>query len=412
MNLIGNPFVDVGLAIAVTLSNQKSLSDISDRQVSDAVKFLRANIGGFEPLKGILSAFWVNNPFMGKNLNQKPKFDRYLKSLGDRQLPTKPGYCQVCGQSPVIGETDRCWFPLAASADSDPCTLPGLRGKAVCATCLSAAVLLPLGCRFCREGPYFIHVAEPDLQIEAVSEGVRVVRRALASKTDGALRHSSTLSGRLGLLEIVSGSILWDHTQAGHMTRIPQGGATIISFSNRGTAPTFTELHLPSQALEFFGAIFEAGVQEVFLGWVKQGQKLASKSRRRDYTDQLCDGVETRRSLAPVLFPVVKDHADGSLRREERQVLQIYEDIALKKKDRFDTLERIAGKIKQMDDRYRESFIKQLGNAASKDRLLQLLKAACKSEKLTMNNADLRVIDYGPANEVITLLYLLCVTEE
>jgi hypothetical protein len=172
---------------------------------------------------------------------------------------------------------------------------------------------------------------------------------------------------------------------------------------------------LPAQALEFFGAILEAGVQESFLGWVKQSQEFAKKNKRRDCIDQLCDDVETRRSLAPLLFVMVRS-VDGLPRRkmlrEERQVLQIYEDIALKKKDRFDTLERIAARIKEMPESYRDSFIKQLGNAGSKDRFLELVKKFCKSKKLSMTNSDLRVIDYGPTNEVISLLYLLCITEE
>lgn len=415
MNLRGNPFVDVGLAIAANLGNQKSLSDVSDSDLSGAVKILHSNMSSLMLLKGVLSAFWVNNPFMGKNAGQRDKFERYLNDLGHEKLAGRSGYCQICGASRVVGKTDRCWFPLAASADSDPCTLPGLRGKAVCATCLSAAVILPLGCRFCRDGPYFVHVAEPDLQVEAVSEGMRAVQAALATRSDAALRHETDLSGRLGLLEIVSGSILWDHTQPGHMTRIPRSGATILSFNNRGTKPSFNELRLPAQALEFFAAVLEAGSHEVFLRWVRQGQKF-SEARRRDYIDELCDGVEARRSLAPVLFTVIKgDRTDGErriLRWEDRQVLQIYEDKALGKKQRFDTLERIAARIKEMPERYRESFIKRLGNTGSKDRFLELIKVFCRSGRLTITNDELRVIDWGPPNEVITLLYLLCVAEE
>src|SRR5205085_3350588 len=98
-------------------------------------------------------------------------------------------------------------------------------------------------------GPYFIHVAEPDLQVEAVSEGVRVVQAALATKAVEVLTHSTLLFGRLALLEIVSGNSLWDHTQPGHMTRIPQSGATIISFNNRGNGPSFDELRLDRKSV-------------------------------------------------------------------------------------------------------------------------------------------------------------------
>lgn len=411
IEITGNPFVDVGFAIAASIAKQRSLSDASFEHVASAVNVLHEATDGLKDLK-ILSAFWVNNPFMGKNLGQKPKFKRYLNDLGNQRLAAKRGYCQICGRSPVIGRADRCWFPLAASGESDPCTLPGLRGKAICSGCLSAAIVLPLGCRFCREGPYIMHVAEPDLQVEAVSEGVQAVRTSLAAKTSEPLMHNTSLAGRIALLEIICGNVLWDHTQPGHMSRLPQSGTTIISFNNSGNKPLFHELHLPAQALEFFGAITEAGVQGVFLTWVKQGQNFASRARRQDYNDQLCDGVESRFSLAPLLAAMIKERKNAQLRREERQVLQIYEDIALKKKERFDTLERIAAKVKDMRDPYRESFVKQLANIGSKERFLELVKQFCKAEKLAMTNAEIRVIDYGPPSEIISLLYLLCTTDE
>ena len=95
-------------------------------------------------------------------------------------------------------------------------------------------------------------------------------------------------------------------------------------------------------------------------------------------------------------------------------MLQIYEDIALQKKERFDTLQHIANKVRQMPVRYADSFIKQLGNLGSKRTLLELIKDFCKKESagLTITPSELRVIDNGPANEVASLLYLLCMAEE
>ena len=95
-------------------------------------------------------------------------------------------------------------------------------------------------------------------------------------------------------------------------------------------------------------------------------------------------------------------------------MLQIYEDIALQKRERFDTLQRIASKVRQMPVRYADSFIKQLGNLGSKRTLLELIKEFCKKENAGLNitPSELRVIDNGPGNEVASLLYLLCRTEE
>ena len=41
---------------------------------------LHTNIQKLKNLK-ILASFWVNNPFMGKNLDQKPKFEKLLQDL-------------------------------------------------------------------------------------------------------------------------------------------------------------------------------------------------------------------------------------------------------------------------------------------------------------------------------------------
>jgi hypothetical protein len=253
------------------------------------------------------------------------------------------------------------------------------------------------------------------LQAQAVSEGVIALGAAISANAGEGINHGTALRGRIALLDIVSGSVLWDHTQPGHLTRIPQHGAAIISFSNRGTGACFYELHLPAQALRFFGAISEAGVRGVFLDWVKEVQRHFKKGSGL-YFDQLCDCVEERRSLAPFLRALVKGTRDRQrqLRREERKMLQIYEDIALEKKERFDALQRIANKARQMPARYADSFIKQLGNLGSKRTLLELIKDFCKKEGtgLTITPNELRVIDNGPANEVASLLYLLCMAEE
>lgn len=420
MTLTGNPFVDAGLGIAASKAGRGSVEELSSDDLHRSVQHLHANIQKLKNFK-ILASFWVNNPFMGKNLGQKPKFESFLRGLETGRLPAKAAYCQVCGQSPVINEAaagcqaDRSWFPLAGSGDSDPCTLPGLRGKVVCADCLSAVVVLPLGCRSCPDGPYFIHVNEPDLQAQAVSEGIAALGAAISANAGAGITHGTVLRGRIALLDIVSGSVLWDHMQPGHLTRIPQHGAAIISFSNRGTGACFYELHLPAQALKFFGAISEAGVRGVFLDWVKDVQRHFKKGSGL-YFDQLCDCVEERRSLAPFLLALVKGTRDRQrqLRSEEHKMLQIYEDIALQKKERFDALQRIANKVRQMPARYADSFIKQLGNLGSKRTVLELIKEFCKKEStgLTITPNELRVIDNGPANEVASLLYLLCMTEE
>jgi hypothetical protein len=417
VNLTGNPFVDAGFGIAACVTGHISVKNLPKSALCSTLGELHANIDRLRSFK-ILASFWVNNPFMGKNLDQKPKFEAFLQQLQSDSLPTRSGNCQVCGATPVINtaatgcQADRCWFPLAGSGDSDPCTLPNLRSKAICANCFLAVIALPLGCRSCSDGPYFIHVTEADLQVEAMFEGWRTIQAALASNSGQVIKHDTTLRGRVALLDIISGSVLWDHSQAGHMSRIPDTGATIISFSNSGQGACFNELHLPAQALEFFGAIAEAGVRRVFLAWALELDRFARKTKRKYYLDDLCRSVEERKSLAPLLSRL--RNAERQLRREERRVLEIYEDVALRKKERFDTLQRVADKVRQMPGRYSESFIKRLGNLGSKASFLDLLKDFCRKEStgLKITQAELRVISEGPSNEIASLLYLLCLAED
>lgn len=411
MELTGNPFVDVGLGIAAGRIGRPSVELLSHDDLRKTVGALHSTVAKLKEFK-ILASFWINNPFMGKNLGQKSRFTSFLNGLERGALPIKAGHCQICGCSPVIRqETDRCWFPLAGGRDSDPCTLPGLGGKILCADCLSAVVILPLGCRFCPDGPYFVHVTERDLQVQAVSEGIAVLDAALAANIGEGIKHKTRLRGRLALLDIASGSRLWDHSQPGHITHIPRSGATMISFSNAGNGPLFNQLHLPAEALEFFGAIAEAGVRPVFLAWAQQIQDFAKRKRSKFLLDELCNDVEERRSLSPLLFAVVRGRKAGRLQKEEYKVLEIYESVALRKKERFDALQRIAKKVRHMPGRYCDSFIKQLGNLGSKGTLLDLLKDFCKREGtgLKITPSELRAITDGPANETTSLLYLLCV---
>lgn len=414
MELTGNPFVDVGLGIAASKVGRQSIQLLCRDDLQNTVGTLHRTIARLKDFK-ILAPFWVNNPFMGKNLGQKPRFEAFLNGLETGLLPTRPGHCQVCGRSPVISqEVDRCWFPLAAGRDSDPCTLPELKGKVLCADCLSAVIILPLGCPFCSDGPYFVHVSEPDLQVQAASEGVATLDAALAANAGDGIKHNTALRGRLALLDIASGSILWDHSQPGHVEHIPQSGATMISFSNRGNAACFNQLHLPAQALEFFGTIAEAGLRSVFLAWAQEIQRFAEAANRKSLVDELCGEVEERRSLGPLLFALVRARKAGRLRKEECKVLEIYEDVALRKKERFDALQRIANKIRQMPGGYSGSFIKQLGNLGSKSTLLDLLKDFHRREStgLKITSSELRAIIDGPANETTSLLYLLCVADD
>jgi hypothetical protein len=263
--------------------------------------------------------------------------------------------------------------------------------------------------QICKAGPFLFHLSDPQLQVEAMQDGVHSVQTALLMKHSGnaALKENTQLSGRLELLEIVAGSRLWDQNRGGKLSKRAVNGATIISFSNSGTSATWYQLHLPAQTLDFFAAIQEHGLKSVFLQLVKKSGDLS--------IDSLCDSVESRKSLAPIWATVVKTRKKDILFTiNEKQVLKIYEYEALNKGERFDTIEQIAERIKNMEPRYSESFVKQLANIRDKKRFFELLTKFAQSEKtsLRLTKNELRVLSDAPAFEAINLLYLLCIAQD
>ena len=418
MNQTGQPLTDAGRAIAAVLAKKISIEDANTPELNAALSFLvsktnpnKKTPGAVNNLK-ILPAFWQNNPLMGLNPGQLQAYQAKLNSLLGANVPSKNGHCQICGSSGVFSDVNRSWMPLAAGAEGDPCSLPNLRGKFLCADCFRSVVLLPLGCRFCKAGPYLFHLSDPELQVEAMKDGVETIQQAILTKTSGnaAFKEITRLSGRLELLEIVSGSLLWDTVRGGSLSRRPENGATIISFSNSGTSAAWNQLHLPAQALDFFAALTEAKLRPIFLGW-------AEKSRDLFY-DALCDDIESRRSIAPILAALVRRRKDTErfLKSEEKQVLRIYEEVALDRSERFDTLEQIAKYVNEMDERYRESFVKQLSNTRTKEKFFLLLRSFAKDEKtkeqMRFTTEEWRVLETTFSSEVISLLYLLCVAKD
>lgn len=411
MQLRGHPLIDTGLATAAIVAGKESIEGVTSDDMRRAVQRLLQDMEGLQRLK-VLSIYWHNNPFMGLNKGQKQKYEQQLESVIFETPPTQTGYCQLCGASPIYTKVNRSWFPLAGSPDSDPSTLPGLGGKAVCADCFRAVVLLPLSCLLCRGGAYLFHVGDSQLQVEATTEAFRTINAQLMTAKSGgvitkstALRRETTLSGRLELLEIISGSILWDQTSPERLSHIPPDGATIISFRN-GDPPSVYQLHLPAQALEFLTELIEQNREEIFLKWAKDSKAL--------FFDRICDDVETRRSLAPILAALVKKRPPKKqkLEKEEFEVLQIYEDIALRKKDRFDALERVARAVHEMKPIRRDSFIKRLAGIRSPKGFWQLLTEFKRHTDLSISVSDLRIIYESFEPETSDLLYLLCTADQ
>lgn len=441
MQLTGHPLVDSGLAIAALYSKKNSISELSEDDLRKAVEYLNTQIdptkskpGPLNNLK-VLSAFWQNNPLAGHNMGANgqnvPDYRRVLENARQEHSKTCRGRCQICGRDSIYIDANRSWFPLGASSGGDPCSLPNLSGKFICVNCFSSIVLLPIGCKFVGNNPYLFHLTDPKLQCEATEQGVKTVARLLAAKTSGNTGLKSTdvkLSGRAALLEIVTGSRLWDTSQGGVLTKRLPTGATIIAFSNAGTSAVWYQLHLPAQALDFFAEIDSAQqarvglLRDTFISWgricekTEYADKDTKAKRTNPYFDLLCEDIEQRRSLAFLVRAIVRGRplAQQMLKTEEKQVLEMYERVALNKQERFDMLGRIADRINNMDERYRNSFVKRLANIRSKDTLLKMLTEYAHSEKtsLRISRDELRMLDAENAGELISLLYLLCQAEK
>lgn len=440
MRMTGHPLVDTGLAIATLHCKKSSIAELDEADLRQAVKYLNGQIdpkksepGPLNRLK-VLSAYWQNNPLAGHNMGTAgqnvPSYRGVLENAAQEVTKSRAGSCQICGRDTIFKDANRSWFPLGASSEGDPCSLPNLSGKFICVFCFSAIVLLPLGCKFVGNNPYLFHLADPAVLCEATKIGFEAVNSQLAARVSGneELKVKDTkFSGRMALLEIVSGHYFWDTSQGTMLKERLPTGATIIAFSNAGTSAAWYQLHLPAQALDFFAEIdsaeqaYKGFLRATFLKWAATCEKteytdVKTKEKRiNPYFDLLCEDIEQRRSLAFLVRAIVRNRVltPQVLKKEERQVLEIYERSALNKRERFEMLGRIADRINGMEERYRNSFIKRLANIRSKETLLKMLTEYAHSEKTGMrvSRDELRMLDAESAGEVISLLYLLCVAE-
>ena len=434
MELTGQPFVDTGFAIAAHLQGRASVADVTPFDLSSSVLQLKDLLGTPSTQKakergklaklGVLGTYWHNNPFAGKNISDKTvlEYSDHLLGASQHRVSLKNAPCQICGRIGTFLDVNRSWLPLSASSASDPCSLPYLSGKHICSCCFSAAILLPLGCRILGGSAYLYHIVDPAIIVEAVGQAFYDIQHSLASGATGnsTIRSKTTLSGRSGLLQLTSGSHLWDKNQGGCLTRRADSGVTIISFSNAGTSPALSQLHIPAQALDFFAALDRLSLRDQFLKWAEWCHKkyLTSNNSKRvnDLFDALCNAVEGRKSLAILLRAIAlgRRKTYRIISREEKKVLEVYEDIARGEGQRFGLIDGIARRIRNLEALKRDSFLRRLANTRKKESLLRLLCDLAKSDRsaLRLSRDEIKMLDLERGDEVVALLYLLCIAEE
>ena len=405
MKLIGHPLIDIGLAVASLKTGKKSVSDLSEKDLQDAGKWFLHNIENFEKMH-IFSSFWMNNPLMGKNLSSRDKYLFELASIVNSSSDKTNMPCQTCGNDKSFTSLSRSWFPLGGSETADPFTYPNLKGKHLCLICCRAALLSTLGCKFIAGNPYLIHLNDPELIMRPVKIAFDAVNAGMTSG-NANIYDTPESSRKLGLFEVLALSPLWNPSMPGFLNKIPKDGATVIHFSNKGTKIYFSELLLPANILIFFTSVNTAGINNTLI-------EIIQWSGKSDKEPSFLYYVENQRSIASLLFNKLDKKQNELLNTRERLLMKIYEHTAIGKAERFDVLEGLAKRIRQMDKKDFDSFTKQLANISKKESLLDLLTKYSKSSStdLKISQRELKIIYLEPPAEVSKILYLLCLSED
>ncbi|MFA7231570.1 MAG: hypothetical protein WC071_09900 [Victivallaceae bacterium] len=404
MQLTGHPIIDIGLAVACNISHKKSVTELSEKDLQTASQWFLSEIEQLEK-RHIFSSYWQNNPFMGKNITSKTKYKRELALMVNSTVDSTSHACQTCGKSKSFIPLSRTWFPLGGSASTDPCTYPNLEGKHLCLSCCRANVLATMGCRFASGKPFLIHVNDPELIIASANSAFNAIKMALTAGGENNISDNAVSKGHLGLFEILTNSPLWNPLLTGGFNRIPKDGATVIQFSNSGTAAYFYQLILPARILEFFTNINASGISKEFVDIIRWSSKNDNPS--------ILHTIETGKSIAPLLFYKLDKSKQPTLSEKEITLMKVYESVAINKQERFEVIQGFAKRVCDMDKPHFDSFTKQLANIKKRETLLDLLTKFSKSSSinLTISNDVLKMFYIEPTTEIAKMLYLLCIAE-
>jgi hypothetical protein len=171
IDITGNPFVDVGLAVIASIAELDDIEELTLGQIKEThALFEEELLDVNERLKSFTMIFTKNSllvhPSMKPRKARRPAYqavlNHLLNSIGQE---TRPEICESCGNARSVDFDALCtealagllperrfraigrdWFPLAGSLGSDAQALPAAsRSVNLCATCLFAVHYLPLG---------------------------------------------------------------------------------------------------------------------------------------------------------------------------------------------------------------------------------------------------------------------------
>jgi len=171
IQLTGNPFVDVGLAVIASIAKLDSIDDLTLTTIRETHKgFENELLDINSKIKNFTMIFTTNSflvhPSMKPREVRRPAYQAVLNCLLNAiGSETLAEVCESCGNSSSVDFDALCtealaeilperrfrsigrdWFPLAGSLGSDAQALPAAsRSPNLCAKCLFAVHYLPLG---------------------------------------------------------------------------------------------------------------------------------------------------------------------------------------------------------------------------------------------------------------------------
>ncbi len=267
ISLVGNPFVDTGLAVLAFKSGCEQLTDLTLEKIKkvhgDGTDLANRN----SKLKSTSMIFTINSLITHPGIKPPEKrVDFYskittaiLNKIGLEDIKER---CESCGNQrsldidKLVRETlvplgykddkrytGRDWFPLAGSIGSDAQALPaGSRTPNLCAKCLFAVHYLPQGVVL-RDGKLAVFQSTSQkfwyLYVSRIAEEIE--NRIRAGKFE-------TLGSKEGSIVVIEKTI-----ETLRKIRSLEAGTSLFvwMFSNSGTGPDCLIDEIPNRALQF-----------------------------------------------------------------------------------------------------------------------------------------------------------------
>jgi hypothetical protein len=274
IDITGNPFVDVGLAVVASIAELDDIEKLTLGQIKEThALFEEELLDVNERLKSFTMIFTKNSllvhPSMKPREVRRPAYqavlNHLLNSIGQE---TRPEICESCGNARSVDFDALCtealagllpkrrfraigrdWFPLAGSLGSDAQALPAAsRSVNLCAKCLFVVHYLPLGLVLLNGRLAVFQSTSLDLwynTIRSITEKTRMRARAGEYNILGKKEGSKFVIDELLNVYRDMRDKKWTNGAD------EQACVFVYRFSNAGAGPDCDVDIIPNQALTF-----------------------------------------------------------------------------------------------------------------------------------------------------------------